>query len=355
MNKNTNIFFSFICDALWQKNESLPSDLTEAEAADVFVLAEQQTVSGLLSESLIRNNVRIPKRYIAKTLGIQQMIMQNSDVVNKGVILLNQLFKELDVRYVVVKGQVVATYYPMPLLRQAGDIDYYCNSLNFDKSIKVIKDVWGIEAEKENSHYHVHYKYNGVIYEGHFKLALLYNKRKDLYWQQVLDHDQGNTVDIDGTKISTLSPTLHVFYVFIHLYNHLIALGVGLRQFCDMAVMLHYGKDEVNMSELRKHLHELGLEKAYRACGSILVDYLHLPEEDLGYALNDSDREYGKKILGVVFYRGNMGHYNKRGGFRGWTHKLEAIFIKISHFIKFMPLAPGFSCDWLWYEARRNI
>jgi alanyl-tRNA synthetase len=111
----------------------------------------------------------------------------------------------------------------------------------------------------------------------------------------------------------------------------------------------------VDMNALREHLQEFGLEKAYRACGIILVDYLCLPEESLGYKLTDSDRKYGKKILEVVFYRGNMGHYNKRGGFKGWKHKIESVFIKFSHFIKFMPLAPSFSCGWLWYEIKRSV
>ena len=55
-----------------------------------------------------------------------------------------------------------------------------------------------------------------------------------------------------------------------------------------------------------------------------------------------------------MIYRGNMGHYNKRNGFRGWKHKLEALGIKVSHFIKFMPLAPGYSRGWLWHEISRQ-
>lgn len=60
-------------------------------------------------------------------------------------------------------------------------------------------------------------------------------------------------------------------------------VGVGLRQFCDMAVMLHYAKGDIDMCALRADLQTLGMEKAWRACGSILVDYLALPEEELGY------------------------------------------------------------------------
>ena len=355
MSNISRCFFSLLCDALWQDCYALPESLNETETEQLLEIAKQQAVSGLVLDALVRNNVRIPKQYLGKVLGRQKTIKQNCEVVNKGVVSLNQLFRNYGIKYVVVKGQAVASYYPEPILRQAGDVDYYCDSSNFARSIQIIKDSWGLEAEREKSHYHVHFKYNGVTFEGHFMLATLYNKRKDSRWQQILDNDEGAAVNVGGILINTLSPTLHVFYIFLHLYNHLIALGIGLRQFCDMAVMLYHARQEIDMNVLRGYLHEFGLEKAYRACGSILVDYLCMPEESLGYCLSDTDRKYGNKILKVVFYRGNMGHYNKRSGFKGWKHKIESTFIKFSHFIKFMPLAPSFSCGWLWYEIKRSV
>ena len=55
------------------------------------------------------------------------------------------------------------------------------------------------------------------------------------------------------------------------------------------------------------------------------------------------------------FYRGNMGHYNKRGGFHGWKHKLESTAIKLSHFVKFYPLAPSFMRDWGWSVIKSRL
>ena len=84
-----------------------------------------------------------------------------------------------------------------------------------------------------------------------------------------------------------------------------------------------------------------------------LVDQLGITEKELGYALTDTDRKYGKRILGVVMYRGNMGHYNKRTGFIGWKHKVESMGIKLAHFAKFAPLAPKYSCGWLMNEMKK--
>ena len=167
--------------------------------------------------------------------------------------------------------------------------------------------------------------------------------------------DKKTYVAVAGTEIPTLSPTLHTLYVFLHLYHHLLELGIGLRQFCDWAVMLHDCKENIDQEQLRQHLGMLGMLKAYRACGCILTEYLGLPEEELGCRLSRSDKWYGRMILDVVLYRGNMGHYNKLSGFSGWRHNIEATGIKVVHFLKFMPLAPSYSFRWLGHELWRKV
>lgn len=354
MNRDS-LFFLLLREALWLRNETIPSELSESEVVPLLSLGEKQAVSGLITDPLIRHDIKLPQMQVLELVDLQEWIKQNSQQINKGARELHLLFESHHVKYVIVKGQVVASYYPDPLLRQSGDVDYYCDSHNFDNSLKTVRDSWGVVAETEDSEYHAHFDYKGVTFEGHFALALFYNKRKDNYWQRILDNDTGAVVNIEGVSVRTLSPTLHVLFVYLHLFHHLVGLGVGFRQLCDWAVMLHYANSQVNQEQLQTHLKVLGMDSFYRACGSILVDYLGLPENEFGYTITSKDRKYGKKILDIVFYRGNLGQYNKRNGFRGWKHKVEASFIKISHFLKFVPLVPDYSFRWIWHEFKTKV
>ncbi len=153
----------------------------------------------------------------------------------------------------------------------------------------------------------------------------------------------------------TLTPTMHVLYVFVHLYGHLLGLGVGFRQFCDLAVMLHACREEIDHDRLHGMLRTLGMERAFRAVGCILTDSLGMPRQDLGYELTDSDRRYANRIFAIVKYRGNMGHYNKKSGSSGWRHNMESAAIKLSHFMKLWPLAPAYNCRWIAYEMTKKI
>lgn len=354
---NREAFFTLLQAGLWSESDKRVSFDEPVNWEEVYRLASEQSVVGLVLAGIdcLPSNQRPPKIMLLQWIGEVQIMEQQSVQINNGLKRLVNLFDEHRVEYVVVKGQTVAAHYPQPLHRQSGDIDYYCNSENFPKSQEVIKHKWGITPEVGTSEHHVGFDYMDVSYEGHFALILLYGRKRESYWEMILDEDSGNIVDIEGVKVKTLSPTLHILYVFIHLYSHLLGLGVGLRQFCDLAVMLHYCRDNVDLPLLMKHLHALGMEKAFYACGTILVDYLGLPQEELGYEPTSKDRKYATRILRVVFYRGNMGHYNKKNGFSGWKHYVESTAIKVSHFVKFMPLTPGYSCGWLTHELDRKV
>ena len=317
--------------------------------------AEKQTVTALVLDAMDKCGVKLPTEVVFDYFAYSAQVEQDNRQLNTAVRTLGRLLTKNGVDYVIVKGQVVGSLYPNPLLRQSGDVDFYCDNANFDKAKGVINQEWGIVFDDKDTDKHLHFDHNGVTFEMHFSLTSLYNKRKNRYWKNLLREDEGKEVIIDGEPVKTLSPTLHTLYVFLHLYFHLMELGVGLRQFCDLAVMLHAYKAEIDHEALRRHLKTLGMEKAFRACGSILVCQLGLPTEDFPYALTDKDLWYGRKILDVVFYRGNMGHYNKKSGFHGWKHNVESTSIKVSHFLKFMPLAPGYSCNWLMHELCRKI
>ena len=348
-------FFELLREALWSSAGGSCEGLLAEEARMVLQLSEEQTVLALVMDVLIKKNVSLPKNILFESLGKLQQIQLSNRRQNDALTAFNALMHASGVEYLVVKGQTVAAHYPNPNLRQSGDIDFYCDSANFPKALAAIREKWGIEPEQSGSDHHVHFEYKGVTLEGHFALLSLYDKRKNEAWEECLRQDTKLFVEVAGTKIPTLSPTIHTLYIFLHLYHHLLELGIGLRQFCDWAVMLHYCKDSIDQEQLMEHLEMLGMQMAYRACGSILTEYLGLPEEELGCHITKSDKRYGRKILDVVLYRGNMGHYNKRSGFRGWHHNLESTGIKVSHFLKFMPLAPSYSFRWLGHELWRKV
>ena len=293
-------------------------------------------------QSLIKTSLKIRKQYTRRILVLKELAM---------------LLNSHGVNYVVVKGLIVGQNYPDPALRQEGDIDFYCEGKDFSIAQNVIEKEWDIKYEQNTiEHHHVEFVYKKVPVEQHHKLIKLYDKRKNQYWSD-LCRKYSMKADFDGVPVYTLAPTLHVIYIFLHLYHHLLELGVGLRQFCDWAVMLHAHSNDIDYEAMRTYLSDLGMERPYRACGTILVDWLGITERELGYNLTKSDRRYTNRILDIVAYRGNMGLYEGRyvrnDGKK--LHRMKAVVIKFTHFMKFVWLAPGFTTRWLMSELWRKM
>lgn len=350
-----SLFFGLLREALWHSSEENFEELSAGEARVILRVSEEQAVFALMMDVFMRKNVRLSKKRLYKCFGMLDQIQLSNRQQNDTLKAFDALMQASGVDYRVVKGMTVAAHYPDPALRQSGDIDFYCDSTNFPKALAALSEKWGVEIGPTGSDHHVSFEHNEVMLEGHFALVSFYTKRKNEAWEKLLRQDKKTYVAVAGTEIPTLSPTLHTLYVFLHLYHHLLELGIGLRQFCDWAVMLHDCKENIDQEQLRQHLGMLGMLKAYRACGSILTEYLGLPEEELGCRISSSDKWYGRMILDVVLYRGNMGHYNKLSGFSGWRHNIEATGIKVVHFLKFMPLAPSYSFRWLGHELWRKV
>ena len=349
------LFLRLVRNALWQSDEALPEEVSANMSANLLRGGKEQGMLGLVIDALLRSKVRVPQDQVLELMVTLMKVKRSNELVNGGLRRLKTLLDERGIDFLVVKGQTVGAYYPDPTLRQAGDIDYYCDAKNFPKAREAMREAWGIEADAQGSRCHIHYDYQNVIYEAHFALTNFHSRKVNRCWQRWVDEDEGCVVNVDGMEVRALSPTLHTLFIFIHLYSHLLGVGVGFRQFCDLAVMLHACREEIDHDRLRGMLRTLGMERAFRAVGCILTESLGMPAEDLGYALSDKDRRYAQRLFAIVRYRGNMGHYNKRYGFSGWRHSIEAAGIKISHFMKLWPLAPAYSCRWIAYELTKKI
>lgn len=336
--------------------QQLSRQLLPEEWRDVYDQATKQAVVGTVFDGIqkLPKEQWPPQSVKFEWIGQTEQIRQQNRKVNAVLKELAMLFNDNHIRYAVVKGQIVGSYYSDPQSRQAGDIDYYVEEQDFERAKHLIEKEWGVTFEETEGHHHIEYGYKGVLFEQHHTLIKLYDKEKNEYWGSLMK-DAYETLEIDGVAVSVLPPTLHSLYIFLHLYHHLLELGVGLRQFCDWAAILHTCNQTIDRDAIRRHLEALGTERAYRACGCLLIDYLGLPKDDFAYEVDCDDKQYAERILDVVMYRGNMGHYNLKGGYQGVWHNLEATGIKIIHFLKFMPLAPAFSWNWLVAELKRKI
>jgi hypothetical protein len=281
--------------------------------------------------------------------------------------------------YIIVKGQVAGSFYPNPDARMSGDVDLYFVGENYEKIKGLVEQRLGKQLSKLSDGKHVEFEVNGVIFELHDKLSRLATRKHQAYWDQMIDNailEGTDTVIINGKEIKTLSATYNAMYIFVHLFYHMTASGVGLRQLCDWAMIIAQSafqdssskfqvknvNDNVNANlnpnkksslnreeptvagrrekQLGGSLKELGYFKAYKAMGAFLVEYLGLPEEQFPFVLTEKDRKWVETIKKNILKRGNFGRTGRKVKNLGVLHSMETGYLNMVQTLTFYRLAP---------------
>lgn len=337
------MLFSLIKNELWHYAISFFS-LSQLDYSELLSDAEGQTVQGLVCDALIKNNVKLKEENACETISYLTCIQYQNHEVNKELVEFVKGLENEGIDYVLVKGQTLAAHYPNPMVRMPGDVDIYLTGENFNRALAFVEKITGEKLIKYSDGKHVEFMRNDVFFELHDILSQFSTRSHQRYFDQLIEdviRESNTTVVIDGYNVKTLPPTYNILYTFIHLFYHLTAQGIGLRQFCDLAVLIGTAPvEEVNTGDLEERLKALGLLNAFRAVGSVLVNYLGLKEDRFPFVLSGRDKLWGKKILNNVMKRGNFGRNIRTFNTPGFVHSIESGWLVVKQAFIFFRLAP---------------
>ena len=304
MNKSEFFFHLLRVELLGERVKGFPVP-TEVYHS-LLTVSDVETVMGMYCSALMHNDFKLGKYDAIEVYTILDDLAARNKHINDELTSLTLLLREHDIQFVVVKGQTLAALYPHPNVRMPGDIDFYCDAVNFESAKKVLEETWQVEMnEDEEGEQHLSFTHNEVHFEMHYRLMKFESSSNQKYFDGLLNELPFSSVDVDGVTIPVLEPTLNLLYTFLHLYHHFIELGVGLRQFCDVAILILQKK--FDSEKLLVYLKKLGFTNAFKAICIILVDRLGVAAENFPYVLTEKDRKYEPAIAEIVMKRGNFG------------------------------------------------
>jgi len=329
-------------DELWQ-TEKKDYDLSPEDCSKVLHYATEQSLLGLVLNTFVRYGVKMGLKNVTKGLMVMETIRNGNARINENIKEMADILNANNIHYVVFKGQTVGVDYPNPDLRASGDVDFYVVPEQYNEAYRLLADAFGVEKEKLlKLDKHDSFEYKGNVFEMHFEMETFGSKKHQRYYNSVYEksiNEERGVMDFHGTRLLVLEPTLNVIQVFKHLFYHLLVEGVGLRQFCDLAMIIHKHKNEVNRQELETHLKKIGYYKAFIAVGALLVKHLGMKKEDFPFDIPDKYGKWADKILETTLQRGNFGRYNRKHYKPGFKRSMETAKIAMGHCFRFLPLA----------------
>lgn len=335
------LFTELLRSALWGETISIPA-LRDEQYKEVMIIARKQRMEAMIGEVLIRQQVRLGRGQVAHLLGIVKATERENSRMNQLLTVFTEDLCRHGIRYYVVKGQVVGTYYPSPLMRAPGDIDIFLSDGSYAAAMVLAEKEGMTVCEGNERGKHKVMINEGVVFELHRRLLLPATLRHRREWLSFVRELQqhGENVMIDNCCVCTLPVAYHLVYVFMHLFFHLITGGVGMRQLCDMAVLLKRGDEEnIDWQMVVGKVAALGCLKAFRAVVACCVVRLGLPIA-LPVGLRDSDYRWGERVYRRMMSGGNFGCGRRRVRSYGWLHRLETGWMVLGNVLRFWWLAP---------------
>ena len=317
-----NVFLALIRAGLWEKDIQLLS-FGEIDYPAVITLANEQSVVGLVSAGIEHvTDLQVPKEYVLQVVGQTLQIEQSNNAMNKFIGVLIDKMRGAEIYTLLVKGQGIAQCYERPLWRSCGDVDLLLSDDNYFKAKIFLSQIATSIDSEDREKKHLGMTIDSWIVELHGSLRSGLSVRID----KVLDEIQDSTFFCGkvrswmnaGTQVFLPHPDNDIIFVFSHILQHFFKGGIGLRQICDLCRLAWAYRDTLDEGLLEKRLKKMRVMSEWLAFGSLVVEYLGMPES--AYPLYIKSKKWSnkaKRILSLIIETGNFGHnrdysyYNK--------------------------------------------
>ncbi|MCR5460320.1 MAG: nucleotidyltransferase family protein [Acetatifactor sp.] len=279
----------------------------ESEAVltdEILQEARLQTVSSLISKD-------------------EYAVMANNMLVDAAHAALTETLKGIP--FVTIKGYASASYYPDPLLRQMGDVDFYVEAPWAEEAERLLLGA-GFKPTRQEHERHNAYVKNKITYELHTVLKGMPNEEDGIpaesqvvetsirdYFSDVID--SAKRVRVKQGEIIIPNEFHHGLIMLLHVAAHLMNDGgIGLRHLCDWATYV----DKVDVSLYRERLKKVGLWTFACQLTATCIKYLGLRKMNW---VEPCDGKLLDELIEDVMKGGNFGR--KEDNRSGISHLTE--------------------------------
>lgn len=335
-------FMLLLRAGLWQRDveETTLFPLTADEWEEVYQCALQQTVQGIVFEGMNRlPEPLLPPdalrwTWMAAVGSVEEGFQQATTAASASQALLTDAGADI----ILQKGLSVACFYDKPERRVNGDIDWYVR-----RPSALSELVSDISATSPLFHADGSYSFflEDTEIELHPQLADLQSARAKKVVEELLEQEGTRQLTLaNGATVTVSGATTTLLMLTSHILKHLTTVGIGLRQFCDLArayVALHGHYDVHHLEEVYRRA---GLRRWTDLQHHLLVDVLATPVTVLPSFFTHKDLH---RLLRDIMRGGNFGQHTaawqaqaEKGGSTTW-HTVRQILQRLPFTLRYAP------------------
>lgn len=227
---------------------------------------------------------------------------------------LHELMAENNIPYTAIKGSGAASYYPDPLKRMMGDVDFIIHKEDFDKAGKVLESAGFVRTDFDDFHFHFVYGRDLSTWEMHEHIGGIPDDKCGERIREYLSDIIVKSViyNYNGNKFRMPCVFHHGLILLIHTAEHLTSTGVGLRHLCDWAVFVNKIPDDEFAHLFEDKLKSVGLWNFACVLTHLSEKYLHIRHCSWLDNYPTPSDEFLEKMIVDIFKGGNFGTKDKQ-------------------------------------------
>lgn len=277
---------------------------------EVIDLADKHKVEGIiylaLRKSKLISNIGEEKISLLKQKAAITGITQSRHISGLSTVL-NKI-NERNIPVIVLKGLVVREFYPQPDQRSMNDADILVHEGDVEKVKQLLIDMGYVYLEDHKASHHialVHHKYPFI--ELHWNLFKRDGFSNELEHYERLIWRRAIKVNVGEAEVLSLSYEDLALHLCMHMAAHLAATGFGVRQLCDLALLVEHKGDEIDWNSFIMKARMYGFEKfskiIFLLCNKLFN--MEAPKEINIKVVNN--KKYVSALLDEIFEAGVHG------------------------------------------------
>lgn len=253
---------------------------------EVVMLANTHSVLPFLYQEISANREQIDAQvYDLVQSKIGQTINQSYHLFFETYRIV-QALEEAGIMVTVLKGVAVASFYPVFEYRKSGDIDVLINDTGQTEEAEAVLKKLGylVSARQEALHQIVMVDHRGITVELHVMLSEPFDNTKinDIL-ESVFEDIKGHRIykEILGFPIPILDDDYQAFELLIHMLQHFLRRGFGIRLLCDWVVYWngYIAKEKKPADRYQELISRCGIAGFSDMVSAVCFYYLGLSEE----------------------------------------------------------------------------
>lgn len=293
---------ALVRQALHKKNSEALEKPEELNIAEFLSKARKHAVLSLLYD-VLRELPSMQEYLPAIEADSRQIAMQSYRLLFLTKYVVNVL-QEAGIPAAVLKGVATAGMYPVPELRKSGDVDLLVPETVTNKQLCEVMEAVGFQvSEEQHANHHLAFvSPEGLNVEIHTMLAEPFaykevNRAMEKHMTECMQHIQYQ--NIMGIQLPILDRPYHAYELLLHMLQHFVYAGFGLKLLCDWVVMWQQDWSEEEKALFAQLVTESGLKRFTEVVTEVCAKFLVLDSRSFAweFSIEPIAEEFLREIL----------------------------------------------------------